>query len=576
MDYFKDLVAAARGDIFPDLVIKNVKVVNVFTCEIVETEVAIYGDRIAGLDSGYEGRNVLDAEGSYIVPGFIESHFHIESTMLRPSELARLIVPRGTTCLVADPHEIANVSGIDGIEFLLSDSEDLPFDLFVMAPSCVPATEFETAGAHIDARDVKNLFNHSRVLGLAEVMNFPGVITGNDEVLSKIMISRGRPVDGHAPLVTGKQLNAYVAAGIHSDHECTSAEEALEKVRLGMRIMIREGTSAHDLDNLLPAISSSNSRRFMLATDDRHADELASQGHMDLLLRKAVSFGIDPAQALQMVTLNPAEYFRLFDRGAIAPGYLADLVLVEDLESFKVLKVIKSGKEVASDGYLKVPVVHSTVQNSNVNTVHMNPVKPEDLKLTLSNEKPRVRIIEVKYGSLITNSLIDQVNVDKHGVFTPDPAEDLASIYVFERHKASGRIAKGIVKGLGLKRGAIASSVAHDSHNIICVSMDEVSATSAVNSLIECGGGLCIALDEKSKAVLPLPICGLISDRNAEQLLYDLDELKKVVPETGIEGGDPFMTLSFLALPVIPELKITDRGLFDVASFSLVDLEVVD
>ncbi len=576
MDYFKDLIAAARGDIFPDLVIRNVKVVNVFTCEIMDTEVAIYGDRIAGLDIGYEGRNVLDAEGSFLVPGFIESHFHIESTMLRPSELARLIVPRGTTCLVADPHEIANVSGYEGVEFLLSDSEGLPLDLFIMAPSCVPATEFETAGAQINTREIEKLFNHSRVLGLAEVMNYPGVIFGDEEVLSKIMTSRGKPVDGHAPLVTGKQLNAYVAAGIQSDHECTSVEEALEKVRLGMRIMIREGTSAHDLDNLLPAISSANSRRFMLATDDRHADELATFGHMDHLLRKAVSSGIDPAEALRMVTLNPAEYFRLFDRGAVAPGYLADLVLVEDLESFKALKVIKSGKEVASEGYLKVPITHSTVQKSVVNTVHMNAVKPEDLKIALTNQVPRVRIIDVMRGSLLTNSLIDEVKVDENGVFAPDPAEDLASIYVFERHKASGRIAKGIVKGLGLKRGAIASSVAHDSHNIICASMDEVSAAYAVNSLIECGGGLCIALDEKSRVVLPLPICGLISNLNAEQLLYDLNELKKVVPETGIEGGDPFMILSFLALPVIPELRITDRGLFDVPSFSLVDLELTE
>ncbi len=576
MDYFKDLIAAARGEIFPDLVIRNVKVVNVFTCEIMDTEVAIYGDRIAGLGIGYEGRNVLDAEGSFLVPGFIESHFHIESTMLRPSELARLIVPRGTTCLVADPHEIANVSGYEGVEFLLSDSEGLPLDLFIMAPSCVPATEFETAGAQINTREIEKLFNHSRVLGLAEVMNYPGVILGDEEVLSKIMTSRGKPVDGHAPLVTGKQLNAYVAAGIQSDHECTSVEEALEKVRLGMRIMIREGTGAHDLDNLLPAISSANSRRFMLATDDRHADELATFGHMDHLLRKAVSSGIDPAEALRMVTLNPAEYFRLFDRGAVAPGYLADLVLVEDLESFKALKVIKSGKEVASEGYLRVPITHSTVQKSVVNTVHMNAVKPEDLQIALTNQVPRVRIIDVMRGSLLTNSLIDEVKVDENGVFTPDSAEDLASIYVFERHKASGRIAKGIVKGLGLKRGAIASSVAHDSHNIICASMDEVSAASAVNSLIECGGGLCIALDEKSRVVLPLPICGLISDLNAEQLLYDLSELKKFVPETGIEGVDPFMIISFLALPVIPELRITDRGLFDVASFSLVDLEVVE
>ncbi len=576
MDNFKDLLAAARGDIFSDLVIRNCRVVNVFTGEVLERDVAIYGDRIAGVDKGYEGRRVIDAGGAFVLPGFIESHFHIESTMLRPSELARLVVPRGTTCMIADPHEIANVAGLDGIEFLLSDSEELPMDLFLMAPSCVPATEFETAGANMNTREIEKLYKHSKVLGLAEVMNFPGVINGNDEVLSKLTASRGRPVDGHAPMLSGKQLNAYAAAGIQSDHECTGHHEATEKVRLGMRIMIRDGTSAHDLENLLPAVTPLNSRRFMLATDDRHADELARDGHLDFLCRKAVKAGLDPIEALRMVTINPAEHFKLLDRGAVAPGYLADILITDKLESFKPSVVIKSGREVASEGLLKVPVAHSTVQRTIVDTVRMNQVRAQDLKIPLKGRPPRVRVIDVISGSLLTGSAIEEVLVGEDGNFIPDTASDLACLYVFERHKATGRVARGIVRGFGIKKGAIASSVAHDSHNIICLSTDDDCAASAVNAIVECGGGLSVTSDDGSTAVLPLSICGLISDRNAEQLLYDLEELKRAVSATGIETGDPFMTLSFLALPVIPELKLTDKGLFDVTKFTPVELELKD
>lgn len=574
MDYLKDLLAAARGDIFSDIVISNCQVVNIFTGEILENDVAIYGDKIAGIGRGYEGRRTIDAKGAFVVPGFIESHFHIESTMLRPSELVRLVVPRGTTCMVADPHEIANVAGLDGIEFLLSDSEELPMDLFIMAPSCVPATEYETAGANINTREIEKLYNHSRVLGLAEVMNFPGVIEGKDEVLSKIIASRGRPIDGHAPMLSGMHLNAYAAAGIQSDHECTTHQEATEKVRLGMRIMMRDGTSAHDLENLLPAVTPLNSGRFMLATDDRHADELAKHGHMDLLCRKAVRAGLDPIEALRMVTINPAEHFRLFDRGAVAPGYLADILILENLESFRPATVIKSGQEVASEGLLKVPVKHSTVQRTIQDTIRMNTVKPQDLKIPLSGKSAKVRIIEVIPGSLLTRAAVGEVEVDENGNFLPDPGADLACLYVFERHRATGRIGRGIVRGFGLKNGAIASSVAHDSHNIICVSVDDDSAARAVNAIVENGGGLSVDPGDGSTSILPLSICGLISDRNAEQFLYDIAEMKKAVPSTGIEEGDPFMILSFLALPVIPELKLTDRGLFDVTTFSPVELEL--
>ncbi|NOY86916.1 MAG: adenine deaminase [Deltaproteobacteria bacterium] len=572
-DFLKKLLAVSRGDEPAHLLLKNARLINTFTGEIQKTDIAVMDDRIAGLGE-YDADEVIDLEGSYVAPGFIEAHFHIESTMLRPSELARLIVPRGTTCMVADPHEIANVSGLEGIKFILADSEGIPLDLYLMAPSCVPATTFETSGAVIGVREIKRLFNHPRVIGLAEVMNFPGVVNGDDSVIAKILSSAGRPIDGHAPMLSGKPLNAYAAAGIRSDHECTNAEEAREKVRLGLRIMMREGTSAHDLENLLPAVTPLNFNRFMLVTDDRHPDELMESGHMDLLLRKAVKCGLDPVEAIRMITINPAEHFGLSDRGAVAPGYLADLVVFDDMKSFQIKTVFKSGKQVSSDGEFFPAMEQASVRSKLRNSINLKMITNDYLRILFSVPNPMARVMEVVPGSLLTKGSIEEIRTDQDRFFLHDSSKDLASLFVLERHHGSGRCGMGLVRGFGLRRGAIASSVAHDSHNIICVSADSHSAAAAVNALIDNGGGLSVAVDGDSVTVLPLPISGLLYDGNADSLMMELKEVKSGARKTGCRLEDPFMILSFLALPVIPELKLTDRGLFDVTAFSPVELEV--
>ena len=571
--FLQRVLAVSRGDEPASLLLKNARLINTFTGEIQETGIAIMEDRIAGLGE-YDADEVIDLEGSYVAPGFIEAHFHIESTMLRPGELARVIVPRGTTCMVADPHEIANVSGLEGIEFILADSEGIPLDLYLMAPSCVPATTFETSGAEIGIREIERLLNHPRVLGLAEVMNFPGVVHGDDSIITKILASAGKPIDGHAPMLSGKPLNAYAAAGIQSDHECTNAEEAREKVRLGLRIMMREGTSAHDLANLLPAVTQDNFSRFMLVTDDRHPDELIESGHLDLLLRKAAKHGLDPVQAIRMVTINPAEHFGLKGRGAVAPGYLADLVVFDDMKSFQIRAVFKSGKKVSSNGIYFPEVEPASVQNKLRNSINLRRITDDYLRIFFSITNPLARIMEIVPGALITKGSVEEIKTDEDGFFLHDSSMDLASLFVLERHHGSGRCGKGIVKGFGLQRGAIASSVAHDSHNIVCVSADSKSAAAAVNALIDSGGGLSVAVDGECLATLALPISGLLYDGAADSLVRKLREVKSRAGKTGCPLEDPFMILSFLALPVIPELKLTDRGLFDVTAFSPVELEV--
>jgi adenine deaminase len=568
-----ELIAAARGDLPCDLVLKNGRIINTFTMEILKGDVGIKGEMIAGVGE-YQGMREMDLEGMYVAPGFIESHFHIESTMLRPSELARVVVPRGTTCMVADPHEIANVAGIDGIEFFLADSEKIPMDLFLTAPSCVPATDFETAGASIKARDIEHLYRHPRILGLGEVMNFPGVIQGAPDIMKKIEASGGRPIDGHAPLLTGKPLCAYLAAGPRSDHECTRAQEALEKARLGMWIMLREGSEPGVLKTLLSVVNERNCGRFMLITDDKPADELVLEGHLDHLIRTAVQMGLDPAMAVRLVTLNPAQYFGFSSLGAVAPGYQADLVVLGDLESFEVQRVFKSGHLVSEGSDLIADVSPGLLQPSIMNTVHLSQVSEDDLWIRFTSANPRARVMELIRGTILTGCRIEDIQVDEEGRFLFDPDRDLAPVFVLERHRNTGHLARGLVGGFGLKRGAIASSVAHDSHNIICVATDSQSALTAVKTLSDCGGGLCVTLGGKTAGLVQLPICGLIHAGLFEDLLESLHDLNRAVSDTGCSTMHPFFDLSFLSLPVIPELKITDMGLFDVNSFSPVDLEV--
>ena len=569
----REILSAARGDTPCDLVLKNGRIINTFTLEILEGDIGIKDGIIAGIGE-YDGVVQMDLEGDFVAPGFIESHFHLESSMLRPSELAKLVVPRGTTSIVADPHEIANVAGIPGIEFFLNDSEKIPLDLYLTAPSCVPATEFETAGARLSASDIKNLYGYSRVLGLGEVMNFPGVVHGVQDMMEKLEVSRGRPIDGHAPMLSGKDLCAYIAAGPRSDHECSSPEEALEKVRLGMWIMIREGAEPGNLGKLASIVTEKNCGRFMLSTDDKPPDKLYKEGHMDYLLRQAVLAGLDPAMSIRFVTLNPSQYFGLASIGSVAPGYRADLVVLGDLKSFDVRKVFKSGRLVAQDGALIVKVPSFLPNPSILDTVHIPQLSEEDLCIHLEGKAPRARVMEIVRGSILTEKRVESVSVERSGRFLFDPDVDLAPVYVLERHTASGNIGKGLVRGFGLKKGALASSLAHDSHNIVCVSTDTRSAFTAISNLVRSGGGLCAAVDDHCAGMVDLGICGLIHEGTFQSILESFKNLARGISETGCELAHPFFYLSFLSLPVIPELKITDRGLFDVKDFSLVDLEI--
>jgi adenine deaminase len=574
MESMSQILAAARGDLPCDLALVNGMLVNTLTCEILKGDVGVKNGIVVGIGD-YRGVEEVDISGKYVAPGFIEAHYHIESSTLKPSELSRVIVPRGTTCMVADPHEIANVAGIDGIEFLLADSEAIPMDLYLMAPSCVPSTQFDSSGASITLRDIEHLYGHPRILGLGEVMDYTSVVNARTRVLDKIEISKGRPVDGHAPGLSGHALSAYITAGPGSDHECTSPVEALEKARLGMTIMIREGGNGQNLADMLSVVNPLNCGQFILVTDDKGADELDRDGHLDHLLRRAVKAGMEPALAVRLVTLNPARYFGLDRRGAVAPGYAADLVVIDDLRSFRVSKVFRSGKLVARQGRLVVEVSHSTVQPSVVNTVHLGEKAVKDLWIHFRSPDPIARVMKLVPGTILTSASLEKINtVQSDGSFLFDPSIDLSPVLVLERHRGTGRVGMGLVRGFGLEKGAIASSFAHDSHNIICVCADPVSARTAIEALAEAGGGYSVAIGEDLIGLLELPVCGLIYGGTVEDLLTAMSDIMNAVRKTGCSTNRPFFDLSFLSLPVVPELKLTDRGLIDVNSMELVELEL--
>ena len=562
------IIKIARGDEPADTLLKNCKVLNVFTGEIIETDIAVVHSRIVGLGD-YEAHNSVDLAGRYVAPGLIDSHVHIESSMVPPPEFARAVVPRGTTTVVTDPHEIANVLGLEGIRYMLEMAKHNPLSVYVNAPSCVPSTHMETTGASLEWYDLEPLQREEYVIGLAEVMNFPGVVAGDESTLNKIRSFRKAVKDGHCPGLNGKDLIAYVNASIGSDHECTTVEEALEKLRLGMYIFIREATNAHNLKPLLPMITPENARRICFCTDDRQPADLLAEGHIDFMLRTAIAEGIPPITAFRMATLNPSEYFHLHDRGAIAPGRRADLMIFSDLQAPVAEMVYRGGKLVAKDGVM-LPwerEVRRSVLRSSMN------VDWSQVHFHIEVGGKRVRIIGAIPDQLITNHLVEEPPC-LNGKVVANTDRDLLKIAVIERHLATGRVGKGLVRGIGLKRGAIASTVAHDHHNIVVVGVDEKSMLTAARAVADTRGGMAAVDGDTVLAQLPLPIAGLMSDRPIQQVRDQMDELLRAGHQLGSKLHDPFMAMSFLALPVIPSLKLTDHGLVDVDKFELVSLFV--
>lgn len=562
-------LAVARGDEPADLLLRNARLVNVLSGEIHPADVAVAGPLVAGVGQGYEARREIDLGGRYLCPGFLDAHVHIESSMVPPAELARAVVPRGVTTVVTDPHEIANVLGLEGIRFMLGDAAGSPLDVRVNAPSCVPATHLSTSGARLEASDLVALLSEPKVLGLAEVMNFPGVIEGDPEVLSKLCAFHGRVVDGHCPGLSGHRLSAYAAAGISSDHECVTVEEAREKLRVGLAIFLREASNARNLRALLPLATPANERRLCLCTDDRHPIDLLGEGSIDHLVRIAIAEGTDPVTAIRMATLNTAEHYRLKDRGAIAPGRRADLVVFSDLSAPRAEEVFVSGELLAREGGMVHDRRHRRYDHL-PRTVHID---PERLDFAIRAAGSRARVIGVVPDQLLTHHLTREVPV-RDGQAHADPERDLLKMAVIERHQGTGNIGLGFVEGVGLTQGAIASTVAHDHHNLVVIGADDLSMRTAARAVAAAGGGLAVAVGERELSVLPLPIAGLMSDWQIEWVRDKLQRLLDDAHRLGARLRDPFMAMSFLALEVIPALKLTDKGLVDVERFEVVGLFV--
>ncbi len=562
------LIQVARDELPADCLIKNVQLINVLSGEIYHTHIALYADCIVGCGD-YSGRTTIDANGAYAAPGFIDGHVHIESSLLTPLQFARAVLPHGTTTVIADPHEIVNVLGLAGLDYMLNSSVALPLEIFFMVPSCVPATHLETAGAQVTAADLRPYLTHPRILGLAEMMNYPGVLMRDQEVLAKIGAAHDKIIDGHAPLLSGHDLTAYCAAGITSDHESSSGAEALEKLRQGLFVMIREGSAARNLSDLLPLVSPINAANLGLVTDDRHPDFLMDEGHIDSMVRQAIHQGLEPVSAIQLATINTARHFGLKRQGAIAPGYQADLVLFDNFKDFHILKVFKKGRLVAENGKLTTEIAQPEVANRS--TINLASFTIEDLQVAARSTK--IRAIEIVPHQILTKTKITTPKIE-NGQVVADITSDLLKLVVIERHHATGNIGKAFISGFGLQRGALASSVAHDSHNIIAVGVSDSDIFNAIQALKKLGGGQVVIANGEVLAQLPLPVAGLMSDRPLEEVRQRCEQLKQAAHQLGCQLPDPFMTLSFLALPVIPELKLTDRGLVDVQRFELVDMWV--
>jgi len=559
------LISVAKGELPADLILANARVVNVFSGEVEPGNIAICGDTIAGVGDYNQARRVIDLGDRYLAPGLINGHTHLESSMLDVGQYARAVVPRGTLAVITDLHEIANVCGLDGIRYALSYARRLPLALFLMAPSCVPATNLETSGANLDPQTIRRLLRLKGCIGLGEVMNFPGVLGGDESILNKINLARGKVIDGHAPSVSGKELNAYIAAGILSDHESTSLEEAREKLRRGMYIMIREGSSEKNLDALLPLVTDKTYKRCMFVVDDRSCVDLLRDGDIDAVVRKAIKRGLDPVRVIQLATINPAEYFRLNRLGAIAPGYQANLIVIDDLSNLSIDMVFYRGRLVARQGKPLFPLYQAVARG--LTNMNIKPFGIEALRLLASGETEPV--IEIVPGQIVTKKRIERVKV-LDGVIMPDTSRDILKLAVVERHRATGNIGLGLVTGFGLKKGALASSIAHDCHNIIAVGTNDKDIFVAIKEIERLRGGLVAVAGGKVLASLALPIAGLLSDEPLEVVVDKLERLEQLARDLGVALKSPFSTLSFLALPVIPELRLTDLGLVDVNEFRLI------
>jgi len=554
------LIAVAAGREKADLVLKNAKYLNVFSNEFLCGDIAVANGLIAGVGK-YNGKTEIDVSGKLVLPGFIDAHIHLESSMVTPAEFAKAVVAHGTTTVITDPHEITNVMGIDGVEYMIQASQNLPIDVHFMMPSCVPATEIDESGAELDCKDIDLYLDNKKVLGLAEMMNYVGVINGDKNVLSKIVISQAhhKKIDGHAPELSGNDLNAYIAAGVYSDHECSTFENALEKLRKGQFIMIREGTAAHNLKALMPLLTQQYYSRCMFATDDKHPSDLLYGGHIDYIVKQALKNGADPIVALKTATHHAARYFLLNNKGAIASGYLADIVVVDNLEDFNVETVFKRGKLVF-DGEVKdfsAPTVDEKLAEKCFDTFHLDSVTPSSFKVD-----GKLGLIGLVGGELLTRNFgtADKIDVEN----------DILKIACIERHKGTNHIGVGYVKGYSLKSGAVATSVAHDSHNIITVGCNDDDIAVAVNAIKDSKGGIAVVENGKIKALLELPIAGLMSDEPLTTVNEKLENAKSSAYELGADKSiDPFMTLSFLSLPVIPSLRITTKGVFDAENWKM-------
>lgn len=554
------IIAVAAGREKADLVLKNAKYLNVFSNEFLCGDIAVANGLIAGVGK-YDGKTEIDVSGKLVLPGFIDAHIHLESSMVTPAEFAKAVVAHGTTTVITDPHEITNVMGIDGVEYMIQASQNLPIDVHFMMPSCVPATEIDESGAELDCKDIDLYLDNKKVLGLAEMMNYVGVINGDKNVLSKIVTSQAhhKKIDGHAPELSGNDLNAYIAAGVYSDHECSTFENALEKLRKGQFIMIREGTAAHNLKALMPLLTQQYYSRCMFATDDKHPSDLLYGGHIDYIVKQALKNGADPIVALKTATHHAARYFLLNNKGAIASGYLADIVVVNNLEDFNVETVFKRGKLVF-DGEVKdfsAPTVDEKLAEKCFDTFHLDSVTPSSFKVD-----GKLGLIGLVGGELLTRNLgtADKIDVEN----------DILKIACIERHKGTNHIGVGYVKGYSLKSGAVATSVAHDSHNIITVGCNDDDIAVAVNAIKDSKGGIAVVENGKIKALLELPIAGLMSDEPLTTVNEKLENAKSSAYELGADKSiDPFMTLSFLSLPVIPSLRITTKGVFDAENWKI-------